>query len=174
MPRLRSTAHISSRYCGLKLALTSSLLSGVVNGRADLAAPMIAAVLAIGLTVGLVNGALILLRDQDRSSWNRVLIEEGHEIVRACLRRNRPGPYQIQAAINAVHADAEFFEATDWSQILGLYDQLLAMQPLPVVLLNLRNLLVLLLLGWLLLEHAPASARSVVPWLVVRRPQVAR
>ena len=82
------------------------------------------------------DGALVLLRDQDRSSWDRVLIEEGHAIVRACLRRNQPGPYQIQAAINAVHADAESFEATDWSQILALYDQLLAMTPTPVVAMN--------------------------------------
>jgi RNA polymerase sigma-70 factor (ECF subfamily) len=82
------------------------------------------------------DGALVLLRDQDRSSWDRALIEEGHAIVRACLRRNQPGPYQIQAAINAVHADAESFEATDSSQILALYDQLLAMTPTPVVAMN--------------------------------------
>jgi RNA polymerase sigma-70 factor (ECF subfamily) len=82
------------------------------------------------------DGALVLLRDQDRSSWDRALIEEGHAIVRACLRRNQPGPYQIQAAINAVHADAESIEATDWSQILALYDQLLAMTPTPVVAMN--------------------------------------
>ena len=79
---------------------------------------------------------LVLLRDQDRSSWDRVLIGEGHAIVRACLRRNQPGPYQIQAAINAVHADAETYEATDWSQILTLYDQLLAISPTPVVAMN--------------------------------------
>ena len=64
------------------------------------------------------------------------LIEEGHAIVRACLRRNQPGPYQIQAAINAVHADAATFDATDWSQILALYDHLLAMTPTPVVAMN--------------------------------------
>jgi RNA polymerase sigma-70 factor (ECF subfamily) len=81
-------------------------------------------------------GALVLLRDQDRSAWDDRLIEEGHAIVRACLRRNRPGPYQIQAAINAVHADAASFVATDWSQILALYDQLLAMTPTPVVAMN--------------------------------------
>ncbi len=57
------------------------------------------------------------------------MIEEGHGIVRACLRRNQPGPYQIQAAINAVHCDAPRFESTDWNQILALYDQLLAMTP---------------------------------------------
>ena len=82
------------------------------------------------------DGRLVLLRDQDRSSWDRALIEEGHAIVRACLRRNQPGPYQIQAAINAVHADADSFEATDWSQILALYDQLLAITPTPVVAMN--------------------------------------
>ena len=82
------------------------------------------------------DGSLILLRDQDRSAWDRAMIEEGHAIVRACLRRNQPGPYQIQAAINAVHADADSFEATDWHQILALYDQLLEIAPSPVVALN--------------------------------------
>jgi RNA polymerase sigma-70 factor (ECF subfamily) len=82
------------------------------------------------------DGALIVLRDQDRSLWDRALIEEGHAIVRACLRRNQPGPYQIQAAINAVHADAASIEATDWSQILTLYDQLFAITPTPVVGMN--------------------------------------
>ena len=82
------------------------------------------------------DGSIILLRDQDRSSWDRSLIEEAHAIVRACLRRNQPGPYQIQAAINAVHADADSFEVTDWHQILALYDQLLAMTPTPVVAMN--------------------------------------
>jgi RNA polymerase sigma-70 factor (ECF subfamily) len=82
------------------------------------------------------DGSLVLLRDQDRGSWDQALIEEGQTIVRACLRRDHPGPYQIQAAINAVHADAATFEATDWNQILALYDQLLAMQPSPVVAMN--------------------------------------
>ena len=82
------------------------------------------------------DGALIVLRDQDRSLWDRALIEEGHAIVRACLRRNQPGPYQIQAAINAVHADADSFDATDWNQILALYDQLLEFTPTPVVAMN--------------------------------------
>ncbi len=82
------------------------------------------------------DGALLLLRDQDRSRWDRALIEEGHALVRACLRRDRPGPYQLQAAINAVHTDAESVQATDWPQILTLYDQLLALAPTPVVALN--------------------------------------
>ncbi|HXU06874.1 MAG TPA: sigma-70 family RNA polymerase sigma factor [Polyangia bacterium] len=81
-------------------------------------------------------GDLLLLADQDRSRWNRDLIVEGQAIVRACLRRNQPGPYQIQAAINAVHSDAPAADATDWSQILQLYDQLLACAPSPIVALN--------------------------------------
>nr|MDT0656528.1 RNA polymerase sigma factor [Micromonospora sp. DSM 115978] len=78
-------------------------------------------------------GELVLLPDQDRSLWNRTLIAEGHDLVRRCLRRNRPGPYQIQAAINAVHTDGD---ATDWQQVLALYDQLQALLPTPVVALN--------------------------------------
>jgi RNA polymerase sigma-70 factor (ECF subfamily) len=82
------------------------------------------------------DGSLVLLADQDRSAWNRDLIAEGQAIVRACLRRNQPGPYQIQAAINAVHSDAANAADTDWRQIVRLYDQLLALTPNPVVALN--------------------------------------
>jgi RNA polymerase sigma-70 factor (ECF subfamily) len=82
------------------------------------------------------SGDLLLLADQDRSRWDRALIAEGQAIVRACLRRNQPGPYQVQAAINAVHSDAPTATATDWSQILQLYDQLMAVAPSPVVALN--------------------------------------
>jgi RNA polymerase sigma-70 factor, ECF subfamily len=82
------------------------------------------------------DGELVRLADQDRSEWDRRLIAEGQALVRRCLRRNQPGPYQIQAAINAVHSDAPTPEATDWSQILQLYDQLLAIAPGPVVALN--------------------------------------
>jgi RNA polymerase sigma-70 factor, ECF subfamily len=82
------------------------------------------------------EGDLVLLADQDRSRWNRDLITEGQAIVRKCLRRNQPGPYQIQAAINAVHSDAASGDDTDWGQILQLYDQLLAIAPSPVVALN--------------------------------------
>ncbi len=81
-------------------------------------------------------GAVVLLPDQDRSAWDRALIEEGQRIVVRCLRRGRPGPYQIQAAINAVHSDAASSAATDWSQIVQLYDQLLQVMPTPVVALN--------------------------------------
>jgi RNA polymerase sigma-70 factor (ECF subfamily) len=82
------------------------------------------------------DGSLVRLADQDRSLWDRTLISEGHELVRSCLRRNAPGPYQVQAAIAAVHADARSAEATDWSQIIALYDQLYALRPNPVVALN--------------------------------------
>ncbi|MGH8836263.1 MAG: RNA polymerase sigma factor [Actinomycetes bacterium] len=82
------------------------------------------------------DGDLVLLADQDRSRWDRALIAEGQGIVRTCLRRNQPGPYQIQAAINAVHSDAPTAVATDWAQILQLYDQLLAIAPSPVVALH--------------------------------------
>jgi RNA polymerase sigma-70 factor, ECF subfamily len=82
------------------------------------------------------DGSLALLDEQDRGRWDRALIEEGQAIVRRCLRRNQPGPYQLQAAINAVHADAATVEETDWSQIVALYDQLLALMPTPVVALN--------------------------------------
>jgi len=82
------------------------------------------------------DGDLVLLADQDRGLWDPGLIAEGQATVRACLRRNQPGPYQVQAAINAVHSDAPAAAATDWSQILQLYDQLLALTPGPVVALN--------------------------------------
>lgn len=64
------------------------------------------------------------------------MVAEGQDLVRACLRRNHPGPYQLQAAINAVHSDAPTAGETDWGQILALYDQLLAVAPTPVVALN--------------------------------------
>jgi RNA polymerase sigma-70 factor (ECF subfamily) len=82
------------------------------------------------------DGSLALLGEQDRAQWDRSMIEEGQAIVRACLRRNRPGAYQLQAAINAVHADAPTIEETDWSQIVALYDQLFAVSRTPVVAMN--------------------------------------
>jgi RNA polymerase sigma-70 factor, ECF subfamily len=82
------------------------------------------------------DGELVLLADQDRGRWDRDRIAEGQAIVRRCLRRNQPGTYQLQAAVNAVHSDAPDAAATDWRQILALYDQLLAFAPSPVVALN--------------------------------------
>ena len=82
------------------------------------------------------DGSLVLLGEQDRTQWDRALIHEGQTILRRCLRRNQPGPYQLQAAINAVHADAATVEETDWPQIIALYDQLLVVAPTSVVALN--------------------------------------
>jgi RNA polymerase sigma-70 factor (ECF subfamily) len=82
------------------------------------------------------DGSLVVLGEQDRTQWDRALIEEGRTILRQCVRRNQPGPYQLQAAINAGHADAATVEETDWPQIVALYDQLLAVAPTPVVALN--------------------------------------
>ena len=82
------------------------------------------------------NGVLVILPDQDRSAWNSDQIEEGHALVRQCLALNRPGPYQIQAAINAVHTDAPDASSVDWSQVVVLYDQLAALTPSPIVALN--------------------------------------
>jgi RNA polymerase sigma-70 factor (ECF subfamily) len=81
-------------------------------------------------------GDLVRLADQDRRRWDRGLIAEGQAIVKQCLRRNQPGQYQIQAAINAVHSDASSAAATDWWQILQLYNQLQSLAPSPVVALN--------------------------------------
>lgn len=82
------------------------------------------------------DGVLVTLDEQDRSLWDATLIDEGHRLVRRCLALNRPGPYQLQAAINAVHTDALDATMTDWSQVVRLYDQLLTVQPSPVVELN--------------------------------------
>ncbi|MGY1618504.1 RNA polymerase sigma factor [Geodermatophilus sp. SYSU D00691] len=78
------------------------------------------------------DGELVLLPDQDRTRWDAALVAEGQALVRRCLRRNRPGPYQVQAAIQAVHSEG----TTDWRQVVALYDQLLALTPTPVVALN--------------------------------------
>ena len=82
------------------------------------------------------DGRLVLLADQDRGRWDQALIDEGQALVRQCLARNRPGPFQLQAAIQAVHADARAAGSTDWWQILQLYNQLMAVAPSPVVALN--------------------------------------
>ncbi|HEY1741201.1 MAG TPA: RNA polymerase sigma factor [Acidimicrobiia bacterium] len=83
-----------------------------------------------------LDGSVVLLADQDRTRWNADLVGEGQQLVRRCLRRNQPGPFQIQAAINAMHSDAPTTADTDWSQIVQLYDQLMAIAPSPIVALN--------------------------------------
>jgi RNA polymerase sigma-70 factor (ECF subfamily) len=82
------------------------------------------------------QGAFVRLAEQDRSAWNPERLAEARALLRGCLARNAAGPYQIQAAINAVHSDAPRATATDWRQILALYDQLLVVSPSPVVALN--------------------------------------
>jgi RNA polymerase sigma-70 factor (ECF subfamily) len=82
------------------------------------------------------NGQLVPLDEQDHAGWDRALIAEGHELVRGCLAINRPGRYQILAAINAVHTDAPTATDTDWSQVLALYNQLTGLDPSPIVALN--------------------------------------
>jgi RNA polymerase sigma-70 factor, ECF subfamily len=81
-------------------------------------------------------GTRVLLADQDRTRWDRAMVDEGLDLVRRCLRRDRPGPYQVQAAINAVHASAPDTASTDWRQVVALHDQLLALTPSPTVALN--------------------------------------
>ena len=103
------------------------------------------------------GGALVTLDVQDRSLWDRAKIAEGHALVRECLRRNRPGHYQLLAAVNAVHTDASSAADTDWSQVLALYDQMYAASPTPVVALN-RAVALAELAG-------PASALAVVDGL---------
>ena len=103
------------------------------------------------------DGSLVLLAGQDRGRWDRGLIAEGQALVRRCLRRGQPGPYQIQAAINAVHSDATIAGATDWQQILQLYDHLMALSPTPVVALN-RAIAVAEV-------HGPAAALALVDGL---------
>jgi RNA polymerase sigma-70 factor, ECF subfamily len=107
------------------------------------------------------GGTLVLLADQDRARWDQALIAEGQALVRRCLRRDQPGPYQIQAAISAVHSDAPVAAATDWDQILALYDQLLMVAPSPVVALN-RAVAVAEVQG-------PAAALAIVDGLGLTR-----
>jgi RNA polymerase sigma-70 factor (ECF subfamily) len=82
------------------------------------------------------RGELITLKAQDRQRWDVTKIDEARQLLRECLSRDKPGPYQIQAAINAVHTDAPNVADTDWQQVIQLYDQLLALQPSAVVALN--------------------------------------
>jgi RNA polymerase sigma-70 factor (ECF subfamily) len=106
-------------------------------------------------------GDLVLLKDQDRSCWDRRMIDDGQALVRQCLRRGQPGPYQIQAAINAVHSDALTAPGTDWGQILKLYDQLSALAPGSVVSLH-RAVAVAEV-------HGPAAALALIEDLKLER-----
>ncbi|WP_370326713.1 RNA polymerase sigma factor [Euzebya sp.] len=120
-------------------------------------------------------GDVVLLADQDRSRWDAAMIAEGQDLVRACLRRGRPGPYQLQACIGAVHTDASTAEETDWRQVLALYDQLTLHQPTPITALN-RAVAVAEV-------HGPAAALAILddldldgygPWHTARGDVLAR
>ena len=124
------------------------------------------------------DGTMVRLADQDRNRWDRTLISEGHELVRRCLRRNQPGPFQIQAAIAAVHTDALTAESTDWPQIIALYDQLHVLRPNPVAALN-RSVAVAELHGPIeglhaLAEIDPASLENYQPYHAARADLLAR
>ena len=122
------------------------------------------------------DGRLVLLRDRDRSRWSPRLVEEGRALVRSCLRRDRPGPYQVQAAISAVHADAVRVEDTDWPQVLALYDHLAELDPSPVVSLN-RAVAVAEVHGAasaLVQVEALGGLEGYPPWHVTRGELLAR
>jgi RNA polymerase sigma-70 factor (ECF subfamily) len=108
------------------------------------------------------GGSLVLLAHQDRGRWDPAMIAEGQQLVRACLRRNQPGPYQLQAAVNAVHSAAATAAQTDWRQILALYDQMMVIAPTPVVALN-RCVAVAEV-------HGPAAALDLADQLGSRTP----
>jgi RNA polymerase sigma-70 factor (ECF subfamily) len=121
------------------------------------------------------DGTFVPLPEQDRSRWDRASIEEGHALVRRLLARGTPGPYQVQAAINAVHADAPTAADTDWGQILDLYDLLLRLQPSPVVALN-RAVALAEVEGpaVALLAVEPLALETYQPWHVVRADLLTR
>jgi RNA polymerase sigma-70 factor (ECF subfamily) len=106
------------------------------------------------------TGELILLAEQDRSLWNRTMIQQGSALVERALASRRIGPYALQAAIAAVHANAESADATDWSEIVGLYDVLLRLEPSPVVELN-RAVAVAM-------RDGPAAGLAVVERILAR------
>ncbi len=135
---LSSTGDVAIRtdLCAEALRLTRVLVSLMPDE------PEVHGLLALMLLVDarraarVADGVLVTLPEQERGRWDHRLIAEGHDLVRGCLRRGRPGPFQLLAAINAVHTDATTAQQTDWRQIVALYDQLYAVQPDPVVALN--------------------------------------
>jgi RNA polymerase sigma-70 factor (ECF subfamily) len=139
-----TAASVREDLCTEAIRLTRQLheASAYLGPPMDQTQPEVLGLLALMLLLDarrparLRDGVLVTLPDQDRSAWNSDQIEEGHALVRQCLALNRPGPYQIQAAINAVHTDAPDASSVDWSQVVALYDQLAALTPSPIVALN--------------------------------------
>ena len=120
------------------------------------------------------NGAPIRLAEQDRSTWNRERIDEGRMLLRECLARDEPGPYQLQAAINAVHSDAATAEDTDWRQILAIYDQLMRTAPTEVVALNRAVALAEVEGANAALESVDTLALDRYPWFHTVRAELLR
>ncbi|CUR54228.1 putative RNA polymerase ECF-subfamily sigma factor [metagenome] len=133
------TDPIRADLCAEAIRLTRQLreLDGVVGSPPEVDG-LLALMLLLEARRGarVADGMLVTLPDQDRSLWDGDLIDEGHALVRQCLATNRPGPYQLQAAVNAVHTDALDASMTDWGQVVALYDQLLQLSPTPIVSLN--------------------------------------
>ncbi len=134
--------YLATEGAGLRADLSAEAIRLTRQVATLLAEPEIDGLLALMLltearhAARIADDVLVTLDDQDRSRWDTAMIDEGHALVRRCLAMNRPGPFQLQAAINAVHTDALDASMTDWSQIVQLYDQLLVLQPTPIVALN--------------------------------------
>jgi len=134
--------YLASEGTGLRVDLSTEAIRLTRQLAALVDEPEVLGLLALMLLTEarrearVAEGVLVTLDAQDRSTWDAALVDEGHRLVRRCLAENRPGPYQLQAAINAVHTDALDASMTDWSQVVQLYDQLLAVQPSPIVELN--------------------------------------
>jgi RNA polymerase sigma-70 factor (ECF subfamily) len=134
--------YLASEGEGLRVDLSSEAIRLTRQLATLVEEPEVLGLLALMLLIEarrparLADGVLVTLEEQNRAQWDTTLIDEGHRLVRQCLELNRPGPYQLQAAVNAVHTDALEASMTDWSQIVQLYDQLLGIQPSPIVELN--------------------------------------
>jgi RNA polymerase sigma-70 factor (ECF subfamily) len=128
---------LRKELCGEAIRL-GRLLQALMPREAEIRGLLALMLLIDARSAARVNaaGAFVRLTEQDRGLWRRAEIEEGQALLRACLARNQPGPYQIQAAINAVHGDAADAAHTDWRQILQLYDQWMAIAPTALVALN--------------------------------------
>jgi RNA polymerase sigma-70 factor, ECF subfamily len=131
------TAELRTDFCDEAIRL-ARLVHGLLPGEPEAAGLLALLLLTDSRRAARVDdtGELVTLEEQDRSAWNWPLIAEGHALVRACVEKNRPGPYQLQAAINAVHTAASEFEETDWSALDTLYRHLYEIHPAPVVALN--------------------------------------
>jgi RNA polymerase sigma-70 factor (ECF subfamily) len=135
-PDAAAPVAVRSELCDEAIRLTRLVVSLLPDAPEPLGLLALMLLTQARASARIVDGSLVTLDAQDRSLWDTGLIDEGHALVRRCLAVGRPGPYQLQAAINAVHCDAVDASMTDWSQIRALYDQLMTVAPSPVVALN--------------------------------------